>query len=101
MYNSCRVYYAALYSVSNWVTAWKAPVFGVIVVRIFLHLDRIRRDTEYSVWMRKNTDHNNSEYGHFLGSEYQISSSSFASKPELIKGFFQTFVMRNIVFAFD
>ena len=51
--------------------------------------------------MRKNTDHNNSEYGHFLGSEYQISSRSFASTPELIKGFFQTSVMRNIVFAFD
>ena len=51
--------------------------------------------------MRKNTDHNNSEYGHFLGSEYQISSRSFASTPELIKDFFQTFVMRNIVFAFD
>ena len=33
-------------------------VFGVILVRIF----------PYSVRMRKNTDQNNSEYGHFLRS---------------------------------
>ena len=58
------------------------------MVRIFSHLDRIRRDTEYSVRMRENTDQNNSEYGHFLRSEYQMSSRSFASNPELIKGFF-------------
>ena len=39
-------------------TAWKVSVFGVILVRI----------SPYSVWMRENTDHNNSKYGHFLRS---------------------------------
>ena len=29
------------------ITAWKVSVFGVILVRIFPHLDWIRRDTEY------------------------------------------------------
>ena len=28
-------------------TAWKLPVFGVILVRIFPHSEWIRRDTEY------------------------------------------------------
>ena len=37
----------------------KVSVFGVILFCIFHHLD----------WIRKNTDHNNSEYGHFLRSE--------------------------------
>ena len=40
-------------------------VSGVIVVRIFPHLESIRRDTEYSVQLWGNTDHINSEYGHF------------------------------------
>ena len=39
--------------------AWKVSIFGVIQVRIFLHLDWITRE---------NTDQNNSEYGHFLRS---------------------------------
>ena len=39
-------------------TAWKVPVFGVILVRIFPHSD----------WMQKNMDQKNSEYGHFLRS---------------------------------
>ena len=40
-------------------TVWKVSVFGVILVRIF----------PYSVRMRENPDHNNSEYGHFLRKE--------------------------------
>ena len=47
-------------------TAWKVSVFGVILVRIFPQSDWIRRDTQYSVRMRENTDQNNSEHGHFL-----------------------------------
>ena len=47
-------------------TAWKESVFGIILVRIFLHSDWIRRDTPYSARMRENMDQNNSEYGHFL-----------------------------------
>ena len=39
--------------------AWKVSVFGVILVSIF----------PYSVRMRENADHDNSEYGHFLRSE--------------------------------
>ena len=31
----------------------------VFLVRIFTHSDWIRRDTEYSVWMRENTDQKN------------------------------------------
>ena len=30
-----------------WITAYKVSVFGVILVRVFPHLDWIRRDTEY------------------------------------------------------
>ena len=44
-------------------------VFGFILVRIFLHLDWIRSDTEYLVRMQENTDRNNSEYRHFLRSD--------------------------------
>ena len=40
------------------VTARKVSVFGVFLVRIFLH--------SYSVRMRENANQNNSEYGHFL-----------------------------------
>ena len=48
-------------------TAWKVSVFGVIQVHPFPHSDCIRRITPpYSVRMRKNTDQNNCEYGHFL-----------------------------------
>ena len=44
--------------------------FGVFLVRIFPYSDWIRRDTEYSVRIRENTDQKNSEYGHFSRSEY-------------------------------
>ena len=42
-------------------TAWKVPIFGVILVRIL-------RISPYSVRMRENVNQNNSEYGHFLRS---------------------------------
>ena len=52
--------------------AWKVYVFRVVLVRIFQHLDWIRKDTDsismYSVRMRENADQNNSEYGYFLRS---------------------------------
>ena len=41
-------------------------VFGIILVRIFLHSDWTRRDIQ-----SENTDQNNSEYEHFLRS-YEI-----------------------------
>ena len=53
-------------------TAWKVSIFGVILVRIFSHLDLygdILRIWLYSVRMRENTDQNNSDYGHFLSSD--------------------------------
>ena len=50
-------------------TAWKVFLFGVILVRIFLHSDWIRKDTPCSVRIRENTDQNNSECEHFLRSE--------------------------------
>ena len=50
-------------------------VFGVILVRIFPALSRIRTEygeiwsiSPYSVRMRENADQNNSEYGQLLGS---------------------------------
>ena len=47
------------------------------MVRIFPHLDQIRRDTPYLSVFSPNTgnmDQKNSEYGHFLGSERVILS---------------------------
>ena len=45
----------------------KVSIFGVILVRIFLHLDHSTlRISPYSVEMRENTDQNNFKYGHFL-----------------------------------
>ena len=38
-----RILYTALFT----ITAWKVPVLGVILVRIFPHSDWIRRDTDY------------------------------------------------------
>ena len=43
-------------------------VFGVILIRIFRHLDWIRKDMPYSVRMRENADKNYSEYRHLLRS---------------------------------
>ena len=49
-----RYYYTVSHLHSDWNlniawnnTAWKVSVIGVILVRIFQHLDWIRRDTEY------------------------------------------------------
>ena len=38
------------------IEKWKVPVFGVILVRIFPHLD----------WIQENADQNNFDYGHFF-----------------------------------
>ena len=56
------------YNTMNVIHSVKMSVFGVILVRIFLHSDRIRRDTRIfpgSVQMQESPDQNNSEYGHF------------------------------------
>ena len=45
-------------------TAWKVSVFEVFLVRIFPHLDWLRRDTP------KNTNQKNPEYRHFSRSVY-------------------------------
>ena len=45
------------------------PVFGDFLVRIFPHLDWIRKDTPYLSEfspMQKNADQKKSDYGHFL-----------------------------------
>ena len=44
-------------------------IFRVILVRIFPHSDWILRISPYSVQMRKNADHNNSEYRRFSRSD--------------------------------
>ena len=58
-------------------TVQKASIFGVILVRIFPHLDYIRESLKseilkspYSVQMLENADQNNSGYGHFLRSDW-------------------------------
>ena len=51
-------------------TASNVSVFEVILVRIFPHSDWMQRDTPYLVRMLENSDHNNSEYEHFLRSDY-------------------------------
>ena len=43
-------------------TLREVSVFGVILVRIFPYSDGRRRDMEYSVRMRENTDQNSLEY---------------------------------------
>ena len=43
-------------------TAWKVSVFGVILVRIFPHSDRIRTDTEYLSVFRPNVGKSGPEY---------------------------------------
>ena len=48
-------------------TTWKVSLFGVFLVRIFLHSDWIRGDNPYSVLLWENTDQENSEYGHEYG----------------------------------
>ena len=56
-------------------TAWKVSIFGVILVRIFPHLDWIRRDTQYLSVLSPNVGKcrpDNSEYGHFLRSAISI-----------------------------
>ena len=40
----------------------------IILVRIFPHADWVLRISPYSVRMRKNTNQNNSKYGHFSSS---------------------------------
>ena len=55
------------------ITARKVSVFGVLLDCIFFHLDWIRTDTLHlSVFslIAGNTGQNNSEYGHFVRSEY-------------------------------
>ena len=47
------------FHLENVSTAWKASLFGAILVNTF----------PYSVQMRENADQNNSEYGHFLRSD--------------------------------
>ena len=48
-------------------TSLKESMFGVFLVRIFLHLDWIL--SPYSVRMLENTDHKNPEYGNFSRSD--------------------------------
>ena len=65
-------------------TAWKVPLFGLFLVRVFPHLYCIRRDTPYLVRMWGNTDQKNSEYGHFeLRSLYFLKISENQRLPDI------------------
>ena len=50
----------------------KVSVFGVILVCIFAHSAWMRNESDW-IRMRENTDQNNSEYRHLLGSEKNTS----------------------------
>ena len=72
-------------------TASKLSVLEVIVVRIFPHSDRIRRDTSispYLIRMWEKTDQNNSIYGHFLRSKnHQNLNLIFRERKKIWKVF--------------
>ena len=57
------------------LTVSKVSVFGVFLVRIFPHLNWIRRDLSVFSPNAENTDQNNSKYGHFLRSAYDLKIS--------------------------
>ena len=65
-------------------TAWKVSIFGVILVRIFPHLDSIRRDTLQFLSIlslnRGKWGPNNSEYGQFLHSVVVILKTKVTHK---------------------
>ena len=70
-------YTIALFLLTFWLfkeytTAWRVPVFGVFLIRIFPHSD----------WIRENTDQINSKYGHFSRSVQHRSVQT--SSPFLI-----------------
>ena len=81
-------------------TAWKVSVFGVILVRIFPHLDWIWRDTE--VRMRENADQNNSEYEHFLRSnictEADLVGTASAEKFMKVKQYNRGVLLLKVVY---
>ena len=83
-------------------TAWKVPVFGVLLVRIFPHSDWIRRDI---VRMLVNTDRKNSKYRHFSRSVMRepffsnILLSMFFSQMHVLPTFFVKYTFAD-VFSF-
>ena len=52
--------------------AWKVSVLGVILVRIFLHSEKVTPYLSVLSPNTENADQNNSEYGHFLRSEMKL-----------------------------
>ena len=65
--NSCK-------TVEGFTTS-KVSLFGFFLIRIFLHSDWIRRDTEYLFVFSPNAekvDQKNSEYGHFSRIELRL-----------------------------
>ena len=80
-------------------TAWKVPVFGVFLVRIFPHLAKygeILHISPYLVWMWENMDQKNSEYGHFLRRDFV---KYFYEKPGNDVGLW--FLMLSITLVWD
>ena len=68
-----------------WVvyTAWKLSKCGVFLVRIFLHLDWIRRDTKYQSECGKIRTRKNSVFGHISHNDILKLHTPFS-----VKGFF-------------
>ena len=64
-----------------YITAWKVPLFGDFLVRIFQHLDWILRDTPYLSLFTPNEEKygpKKFEYEHFSRSVSRTESCSFS-----------------------
>ena len=64
------------------------PIFGVFLVHIFPHLGWIWSISPYSVQMRENTEHKNSEHGHFSRNalnKYFFSKTDFRESFDISK----------------
>ena len=66
-------------------TAWKESVFGVFLVRTFLHSLRI---SPFSVRMLENTDQKNFKYGHFSHSDFYDNFLRFSVFPDWFLKYF-------------
>ena len=81
-------------------TAWNVPVFGVFLVRIFPHLAKygeILYISPYLVRMWENMDQKNSEYGHFLRSDFV---KYFYEKPGNDVGLWFLMLSRTLVWDY-
>ena len=75
-------------------TTWKVSVFGVILDRIFPHLNWIRTDALYLSVFSPNADLNNSEYGHFLRNVKDLTVTKYTRMEQ--KEFAEHYLLKNL-----